>query len=76
MISEVKLMGSAVVYVAITLLTLVILGVTPPSNHLLVGFAFGSLFAFTKPATAWAVFGPGNRLWRLPLAIVLLIAVP
>lgn len=39
------------------------------------GFFFGSLFGHATLAAAWAAFGPGKLLWRVPLSLVWLLLV-
>lgn len=62
-------------YVACACMTLSITGVRG-GNSLLIGLAVGSCFAFTIVAATWTVLGPGSRRVRIPLASLLLLAMP
>ena len=62
-------------YVACACMTLSITGVNG-SNRFLIGLAVGSCFAFTIVAATWTVLGPGSRKVRIPLACLLLLAMP
>lgn len=48
-------------------LTLTMLG---PRETMSLGYFFGSLFGHATLAAAWAAFGPGRLLWRIPLSLV------
>jgi hypothetical protein len=45
------------------------------SEHLIIGYFFGTLFGHTTLAAAWTSFGPRPLLWRLPLSLVWLLAL-
>jgi hypothetical protein len=63
-------------YVACACMTLSITGVRGGGNRFLIGLAVGSCFAFTIVAATWTVLGPGSRKVRIPLASLLLLAMP
>jgi hypothetical protein len=58
---------------ALSWLTLTLLDPDPgrgASEAIGLGYFFGSLFGHATLAAAWAAFGPGRLLWRLPLSLV------
>lgn len=46
------------------------------SEHIALGYIFGTMFGQTTLAAAWAVFGPFPLSWRLPLSVVWVTALP
>ena len=61
--------------VAIALNWLAIVALHPPAGgndvlrELCIALIFGSLFGHTTVAAAWAAFGPGRLIWRVPLSL-------
>lgn len=59
--------------VALSWLTLTLLDPDAGRGTISLGYFFGSLFGHTTLAAAWAAFGPGRLLWRVPLSVAWLI---
>lgn len=62
-------------YFAIVCMTIVMFGVDV-TRHFLIGLVFGTCFASAIIAALWAIFGPGKKRARFPVAAVFLFAVP
>lgn len=61
--------------IAVGLLLLVLLNGSGPGSHI-PGYLWGTLFGHATLAAAWTAFGPLPLLWRLPLALLWLVALP
>lgn len=61
--------------IAVGLLLLVLLSGNAP-GPVIPGFLWGTLFGHTTLAAVWTAFGPLPLLWRLPLALLWLVALP
>jgi hypothetical protein len=61
---------------AVNWLTVAVVNFDPPTNHVLLGYFLGSLFAHATLAAGWAALGPGRFVWRFPLSIVWVVFLP